>query len=67
MRKSYFDILVSDDDVNYKQVFSGESSGTTDGFEKFDINAPARFVKIVCHGNSISKWNSIGEIFIMRK
>ncbi len=67
VRKSYFDILVSDDDVNYKQVFSGESSGTTDGFEKFDINAPARFVKIVCHGNSISKWNSIGEIFIMRK
>ena len=36
-------------------------------YAEFDINAPARFVKIVCHGNSISKWNSIGEIFIMRK
>ncbi len=67
VRKEYFDILISDDDVNYKTVFSGESSGTTDGFEQFGINASARYVKILCHGNSISKWNSIGEIFIMKK
>ncbi len=62
-RKAIFDIEVSVDGENWTKVWGGESSGATLDFEEFSFNAvQAQYVKIVCHGNSVSKWNSINEI-----
>ena len=67
VRVESFEIFVSDDDVNYTRVFNGQSDGRTEGFEKFAINHSGRYVKIVCHNNTQGTWNSIREIFVMRK
>ncbi len=64
-RGTLFDIQLSGDDVNYTQVFSGRSSGTTLNQEIFDFDdTQARYVQIVGHGNTINTWNSITEVDI---
>lgn len=63
VRKAIFDIEVSGDGENWTKVWGGESSGTTLDFEEFSFDTvQVRYVKIVCHGNSVSKWNSINEV-----
>lgn len=67
-RKAIFDILVSEDGVNYKQVFSGTSSGTTEKLEGYRVNEKARFVKVALHGNDNGvMYNSVYEMFVMQK
>lgn len=49
----YFDIEVSNDGVNYTQVYSGQSSGTTVSLENFDFaDVSTTNVRIVANGNS---------------
>jgi len=65
-RKSYFDIEVSEDGVNYTTVLPGcASSGLTDEMERYAFDSPqaARYVRVVCNGNSQGgeNWNSITE------
>ncbi|MDA8975120.1 discoidin domain-containing protein [Akkermansiaceae bacterium] len=63
-RTANFDVEVSDDDTNWTAVLSDEdSSGTTTALETVEIpDTPARYVRIVGHGNSSpSLWNSITE------
>ncbi|MBE7050572.1 MAG: hypothetical protein E7394_07400 [Ruminococcaceae bacterium] len=67
LRQTKFEILVSEDGVNYTQAFSGMSSGTTDDLESFNVNSKARFIKLMCHGNTLNKWNSIIEIVTIKK
>jgi poly(beta-D-mannuronate) lyase len=44
---------------------SGQSSGTTTALQPFDFpDVPARYVRIVGHGNSQSDWNSLTEVDI---
>ncbi|WP_430972034.1 polysaccharide lyase family 8 super-sandwich domain-containing protein [Sunxiuqinia rutila] len=61
-RTSSFDIEVSLDGINWINVYSGVSRGTTLEQEDYDItDTYARYFRIVGHGNSNSMWNSITE------
>ncbi len=61
-----FDVLVSDDGINFTPVAEGlQSSGTTLELEEFEINAKGRFVKIVGYGYNGGVWNSYSEIAFM--
>ena len=64
-RKAYFDILVSDDGENWTYALKDvESSGLTTGLEKyvFDKAYAGKYLRISCHGNSVSRWNGIKEV-----
>ncbi len=67
-RQSYFDIELSVDGEQYETVLSGGvSSGLSTGLERFTFQAmPARYVRIVCNGNSTGgeNWNSLTEVRI---
>lgn len=66
-RKASFDIQTSLDGSTWTTVFSGTSSGTTSGFESYNITpATARYVRIVGHGNNLNNWNSITELEILK-
>lgn len=65
-RKTFIDILVSEDGINYKEVFTGTSNGKTDGLQNFKVNEKARYVKLQSHGNDNgSMYNSIFEILVL--
>lgn len=61
-RQSKFDLEVSEDGVNYTNVFSGLSSGTSNSPEQFAFSKQkVKYVKFLGHGNSTSMWNNITE------
>src|SRR5882672_312612 len=65
-RSAYFDIQVSLDTVTWTKVFSGQSSGQTLQLERYAFpKTVGRYVRIVGHGNSASRWNSIAEVMVM--
>jgi len=63
-RKSIFDILVSEDGSNWTTVKTKhETSGTTSLPEIIELgDVRARYVKLMCYGNSTSTWNSYSEL-----
>lgn len=62
-RKAKFDILAGEDIKNMTKVFSGESTLATEEFESFEFEKiKAKYVRIVCHGNTENNWNSILEV-----
>lgn len=65
MRKSYFDIELSSDDISWDNVYSGETSGTTVEQEPtyFPVTE-GRFLRIIGKGNTVNLWNSITEVDI---
>jgi hypothetical protein len=64
-RMATFEIEVSSDGINWSQVYSGQSSGTTVNLESYDFNdLAARYVRIVGCGNTENDWNSITEVEI---
>jgi len=64
-RSTRFDILASADAEQWSTVYSGQSSGTTSGFERFAFEpVDARFVRIVGYGNTSNHWNSITEVYM---
>jgi Predicted unsaturated glucuronyl hydrolase involved in regulation of bacterial surface properties, and related proteins len=64
-RVSYFTISLSTDSINFTDVYSGQSSGTSTALENFDFTGQiARYVKITGYGNSQSTWNSYTEVRI---
>ncbi len=64
-RKSYFDIEVSTDGSSWTEVFSGENSGETIELETYSFEEiPAKYVRIIGHGNSENNWNSLTEVLI---
>lgn len=64
-READFDIQTSTDGSTWTTVFSGNSSGTTTGFETYDVdNTTADWVRIVGYGNTSNNWNSITEVEI---
>ncbi len=64
-RSASFDLHVSIDNVVWREVYSGASSGTTVDLEAYDINdTRARFVRIIGYGNTSNGWNSITEVEI---
>jgi hypothetical protein len=61
-RKSSFAIAVSVDGKTWNEVFSGDSSGTSNDFEAYSFpSVSARYVRITGYGNSVNLWNSITE------
>ena len=64
-RKTYFNIELSTNGVEFNQVYIAEttgSSGASANLENYDFSdQDARFVRIVGFGNSTSTWNSITE------
>ena len=67
-RVSKFDILTSTDGTNWTQVYTGQSSGTTNSLQQFSFTGTsARYVRIVGHMNTVNTWNSITEVSIMGK
>lgn len=60
-RYQYLDIAYSEDGVNYKKVFSGQSTGVTSEYEYYLMPGKARYIRVYGHGNSTSTWNSITE------
>ena len=63
-RVSYFDVLLSENNIKWGSLFSGSSSQKF-GFENFNIiDTTARYVRIVGHGNSANTWNSLTEVKI---
>lgn len=64
-RISNFIISLSTDGKSFTGVFSGTSSGGTDGFERYNFpDATARYVKITVNGNTLNNWASISEIAV---
>jgi len=65
-RTAYFDLQVSDDDVNWRDILIGaESGGVSTNLETFDFtDITAQYIRYVGHGNSANSWNSISEVEI---
>ncbi|MEV6036386.1 DNRLRE domain-containing protein [Nonomuraea sp. NPDC052116] len=63
-RTSTFDVLTSTDGTTWNAALTGAvSAGTSDDAEVFSFTArPARHVRLVGHGNSVSSYNSVTEI-----
>ena len=61
-RVSFFDVQISEDGVSFTDCGAFETSGETDEMEIFVIKpVEARYIRIMCHGNSSHNWNSITE------
>ncbi len=62
-RNLIFDIEVSEDGENFKQVFSGKTAATKDELEEIKIPAGTyKAVKLVMHGTTTGTWNSVLEV-----
>ena len=65
-RRAKFEIMVSDDGVNFKTVYSGVSDANSGENQwqsfKFDTPAEAKYVRYVGKGSNISIWNGVREI-----
>jgi hypothetical protein len=62
-RTNTFDVQLSEDGASWRTVLARTtSSGATLQQEKYDFaDAPARYVRIVGHGNTTNDWTSITE------
>jgi len=63
-RQTKFDILVSDDGANFTEVKKDLLSTLTSDMQPFAVGAKGKFIKLACHGNTTSLWNSISEVRI---
>lgn len=64
-RAGIFDIEVSEDGTQWTVVYSGQSSGMTEGFEIFEFDPiAARYVRYAGQGNTVNLWNSLTELRI---
>lgn len=66
VRSSDFIIAVSDDGTNFTDVYSDESSGSTNSAESYTFSdtVPATYVRITVNGNTQNDYASITEIAI---
>ncbi len=62
-----YKIEVSGDGVSYSEVWSGDSEPQTDTTKYVSTSASARYIKVTAYGNTVSGWNSIGEIEVYTK
>jgi hypothetical protein len=65
-RVARFEVQVSPDGRRYTPVFNGQSGSQTNKLTGFNCEAapPARYVKVIGHGNSQSEFNEITELEI---
>ena len=65
-RRGRFDLQTSVDGTSWSNVLTNAlSSGTTTQEEEFDfIDADARYVRYLGHGNTVNTWNSLLEVSV---
>lgn len=61
IRSFIYELWYSEDGINFKKVFKGQSTGTTSDWESLAIAGRVRYIRFVGNGNTSSKWNSITE------
>ena len=67
-RQEIFELYVSEDGEKWTEVFAGKSDGVTNGFEYHAVdNIKAKYVKVVCHGNTVNSYNSLAEIKVYKE
>ncbi|HKO40964.1 MAG TPA: discoidin domain-containing protein, partial [Nitrososphaeraceae archaeon] len=65
LRYINFTVSVSSDGYDFKQIFSGTNSYTTDKSEVYDIpDTVGKYLRITVTGNSVNDWASINEVDI---
>lgn len=60
-RKNKFEIQLSSNGSDWKRVFSGRSNGKASE-DYFIPTAPARYLRLVGHGNEENRWTSVAGI-----
>jgi hypothetical protein len=62
-RIAYFDLEISSDQKHWNKIFSGSGSSTVlhEGVHSLP-NTISRYLRILCHGNSVNRENKISEI-----
>jgi len=64
-RRTRFAVLASLDGKRWREIFAGQTDGQTPGVETVNLPVtPARYLRVVGHGNDSNHWNSIREITI---
>lgn len=67
-RSQNLTVSVSEDDVDYKEVFNGASSGTTADYEEYAFEGTmARYIKITYNETTGGAWNSPTEVVFFQK
>ncbi|MBQ4631470.1 MAG: discoidin domain-containing protein [Clostridia bacterium] len=68
-RKQSFDVLLSEDGINWKTVIEGGiTSGETEELEQFSFEpAEAVYARLYFHGNSVNTYDSITEVRFFSK
>jgi hypothetical protein len=62
-RRARFELQGSTDGVTWMTLVAGQSSGTTDQEETYEFaDTPARYVRYIGHGTTVSTWNGVTEI-----
>ena len=61
-RNYIYDILVSEDKMDYKRIYQGQSSGKTSDYEFLQTPVRARYVRYVGYQHTAGDWNSLGEL-----
>lgn len=65
-RNAEFEIMVSDDGVNYTSIMADSSDGSLEGvsWETYPLSEPVitKYIRYVGNGSNISTWNAIKEI-----
>lgn len=65
-----FDMLVSEDGINFTEVIKGmNNSGETNDPEvyKLDQTYKARYIKFVGYGSNANEWNNVVELITLKK
>jgi hypothetical protein len=64
LRQNNFAVSISNDGSTFRNVFAGKGSGTTTGFEKYNLpsDSDGRYVRITVDRNTENNWASIAEI-----
>ncbi|MBQ4630835.1 MAG: discoidin domain-containing protein [Clostridia bacterium] len=61
-RYQYYEIMYSEDGVNFTRVWEGSSLGTTSEYESLAIPGRVRYIRLIGNKNSTSVWNSVSEL-----
>ena len=61
-RNYLFDILVSEDQMNYTRIYSGQSTGLTNEYEYIAVPIEARYIRLVGSGHLEGKWTAVKEL-----
>jgi len=65
-RTTKYKLEISVDGVNWTEIFSGASSGTTNEVEYTSAGgAKAKYVRCTGYGNSANNWNSVTEFVVL--